>query len=183
MKSSNTFSLRQIQNGAALVISLLLLLVMTILAISMSTTTRLQERMAGNMLDVSMANWSSESGLRGAEDQLAATGGAPSICNTPGSCLVLQKGYFDAVNFAATNDAWWAANGTEYGTPGQDLSGVVADPKYVIEYAGDDKELHSGLTIGHGVEKRRSFYQITSASHGKTPVANSVTQSIYALVN
>lgn len=55
------------QRGAVLVVSLLLLLVMTVLALGASQTTRLQERMSANMRDRDLAFESSEAGLRNGE--------------------------------------------------------------------------------------------------------------------
>ena len=55
------------QRGAVLVVSLLLLLVMTVLALGASQTTRLQERMSAGMRDRDLAFESSEAGLRTGE--------------------------------------------------------------------------------------------------------------------
>ena len=70
------------QRGAALVVSLLLLLVLTILAIGASQTTRLQERMAGNMRDIDRACQGSEAGLRDAEEYIATTPALPTCLDS-----------------------------------------------------------------------------------------------------
>ncbi|HEY5758074.1 MAG TPA: PilX N-terminal domain-containing pilus assembly protein, partial [Steroidobacter sp.] len=51
------------QHGAALVISLLLLLIMTLLGLGASQSTRLQERMAGNQRDQELALQAAEAAL------------------------------------------------------------------------------------------------------------------------
>lgn len=67
----------QRQQGAVLIVSLLLLLIMTLLGVSAMQTTTLQERMAGNTRDRAVALQASEYALRDAEvfiDGLANTG-------------------------------------------------------------------------------------------------------------
>lgn len=169
------------QRGAALVVSLLLLLVMTILALSMSQTTRLQERMAGSSRDAKLAFQSAESGLRGAENYLKGLTERPITCNDPKSCVVVEQGTFDAVDLTRQTEAWWDANGQEFGTAStNELPNVEADPKYVIEYYGDSKS--GKLTIGHGVERRKVFYKATARSHGNTDTSESVNESVFAVI-
>lgn len=54
---------RKAQGGMALIVSLLLLLILTVLAISMATTSTLQERIAGNAQQQNIAFQAAESGL------------------------------------------------------------------------------------------------------------------------
>lgn len=56
------------ETGSALIVSLLLLLVLTILGLTGMQSTTMQERMAGNMLDRGMAFQASEAMLREAEN-------------------------------------------------------------------------------------------------------------------
>lgn len=58
------------QNGAVLVISLLLLLVLTIMAVSSTRSTVLEERMTGNYQDASIALQAAEAALRAGEQFL-----------------------------------------------------------------------------------------------------------------
>src|SRR5262245_18937624 len=77
-----TFSSRATQGGAVLVVSLLLLLVMTVLALGASQATRMQERMAGNARDYDLAFQSAESGLRTCERLI----NAPTLTSAPFPC-------------------------------------------------------------------------------------------------
>jgi len=52
------------QDGMALIVSLLLLLILTVLAISMASTSTLQQRISGNAQQQNIAFQASESGLR-----------------------------------------------------------------------------------------------------------------------
>ncbi|MEM9404230.1 MAG: PilX N-terminal domain-containing pilus assembly protein [Pseudomonadota bacterium] len=68
MRRNNTHrALRQKQRGAVFIVSLVILLVVTMLAISSMQSTALEERMAGNTNDRNLAFQSTESALREAE--------------------------------------------------------------------------------------------------------------------
>lgn len=67
MKNAINLHLPAQQQGAALVISLIMLLLMTILAISSMTNTATQERMAGNNIDKQKAFQAAEAALRDGE--------------------------------------------------------------------------------------------------------------------
>jgi len=54
----------QRQTGAALIVSLVLLLIMTVLGVTAMRTTTLQERMAGNLRDNNLAFQDAEAALR-----------------------------------------------------------------------------------------------------------------------
>ena len=55
--------LRKSQNGAVLVVALILLLVLTILGVSTMTTTSMEERMAANAQEMSRAMQAADSGI------------------------------------------------------------------------------------------------------------------------
>lgn len=76
------------QRGAVLVVSMLLLLVMTVLALGASQTTRLQERMSANMRDRDLAFESSEAGLRNGERIIDSQTVAPSPCTADRKSVV-----------------------------------------------------------------------------------------------
>ena len=58
------------QAGVVLVVSLIILLLLTIIGLSAMQTTALEEKMAGNLRDKSLAFQAAESALRAAEDSL-----------------------------------------------------------------------------------------------------------------
>ncbi len=55
------------QRGVVLVVALIFLLLITVLAISASGTSLLQEKLVGGLRNSQLAEWSAESALRGAE--------------------------------------------------------------------------------------------------------------------
>jgi type IV pilus assembly protein PilX len=158
---------------------MLLLLVMTILALSMSQTTRMQERMAGSSRDTSIAFQAADSALRGAQDYLVGLSDRPIPCDDPKDCTVMSVGHFDTIDLSRQSEQWWIDNGKEYGSSSKDIANVADDPKYVIEYYGDTKG--KKLTIGRGAEERKVFYKATAHAYGGSKVSEVVTESVYAL--
>jgi type IV pilus assembly protein PilX len=175
----NTVHAPQQQRGAALIVSMLLLLVLTILAIGASQTTRLEERMAGNARDIDMAFQASEAGLRSAEKYLAVTPSLPTCVNPASStCYVLQQGHFATTDLARQTDAWWRTNGKAFGTAvTQEVTGVTEEPRYVIE---EFQMVSFSLTVGHGVQPGKTYYKSTAWSPGATDTSHAVVESVFA---
>jgi len=167
------------QGGAVLVISMLLLLVLTILALGASQSTRLEERMAGNARDVDLAFQSAEAGLRAAEKYIATTPALPTCADpTSASCHVLQQGHFATTDLARRDKDWWNANAKPYGAPGaHEIVGVTEDPRYVIE---EFQTVTFSLTVGHGAPPGKTYYKSTAWSPGATETANAVVESVFS---
>jgi len=77
----------QAQRGISLLVVLVLLLIMTLLGLAILRGTMLEERMAGNMFERSLAFQAAESALREGELVASAAPVAPSAgCNAAGVC-------------------------------------------------------------------------------------------------
>lgn len=177
------------QRGAVLVVSLLLLLVMTVLALGASQATRMQERMAGNARDYDLAFQSAESALRTGERLLddPALSTAPFPCSS-GRCRVFELNVLPA-DAAYRPVSWWDANAWAYAsdntwnaTPGTGISGGTGfahrDPQFVIE---EVEEVTDSLTVApSGPPPSRIYYRITSAADGGTDTARVVLQSTFS---
>jgi type IV pilus assembly protein PilX len=174
------------QSGTALITSLLLLLVMTVLGVVMMRTSVMQERMAGNTRDLNMALQGGEAGLRYGEAVLDALAAQPDP-STAVPCVVvcatnvLPVAVYDPAQFDWLN----SNNSTKYGQGGvvATLTGAAGtgklnvEPRYTIEYAGfipDNKELPPTSTDG------RDVYQVTSRSTGASGLTNTVVRSTFA---
>jgi type IV pilus assembly protein PilX len=167
------------ERGAVLIISLLLLLVMTILAISISQTSTLEERMAGNSRDQEMAFQAAESGLRAGESALRAAAGTINTCANLANCKSTPMHNYSAFDLSSQSQSWWNTNGIDYGTAAQDLTYVKEDPRYVITERGEYSDSY-GIGSAGGGSATYIFYEVTSHSRGGTASAEAVTQSIYA---
>jgi len=168
-----------------LVISMLLLLVMTVLALSASQSTRMEERMAGNQRDYDLVFQSAEAGLRAGErvvDDPALTS-APYPCSSA-PCTVFQLGTTTATytyqDQAYQARSWWTTNAHDNDTS-QKIGGTGlanADPQYYVEQL---EEVTDTLTIPPtGPAPSRMFYRITSRAEGGTQTAQVVLQSTFA---
>jgi type IV pilus assembly protein PilX len=182
------------QRGTALVTSLLLLLILTVVGITAMQVTRMQERMAGNTRDLNLAFQGAEAALRNGEDMIAAQAFAPAP--SAGVCTAAPCKFWDAnasavANPETRNDTWWTggtsppvpieyeASGNHTATPTVDMDGLAHDPSFVVEYL---TEVADPLSVGSGdgPPSSRFFYQVTAASPGATANATTVLQSTYA---
>jgi len=176
------------QSGTALITSLLLLLVLTVLGIIMMRTSVMQERMAGNTRDLNMALQGGEAGLRYGEAVLAALPSSPTPIPSPAApCTVVCD--IGVVPMAITDPAqfdWTSvSNATQYGQGGiaGSLSGAAGsgklkeEPRYTLEYAGFIPDNAEGpQTWADG----RVVFQVTSRSTGGSGMTNTVVRSTYA---
>ena len=164
------------QRGAILIVSLILLLVMTILALTVAQTSRVQERMAGNIRDSDLSFQAAEAGLRDAENFLWRQTAQPITCGTA-PCDVYQEDSFDATDLRVQDESWWDENGKEYGVADtHEVTGVQRDPRYVIEELGFTP---FSLTVGKGVPSGRTFYRNTAHAFGGTKTAQTVVEDTF----
>lgn len=163
------------QRGAALVIALIMLLVMTVLGLTAMQVTRMEERMAGNSRDVNLAFQGAEAGLRDSEARIAAMTTRPLPCSSA-PCQVWVGGQWPS-DLRDELVAWWTTNGTEYGVAGtREVTEVTRDPIVVTESLGFVRD---SLSIGHGPPEGRDFYKITANSSGASNTATAVLESTY----
>lgn len=167
-------SRRQDQRGAALVVSLLLLLVMTLLALGASHSTQLQERMAGNQRDVEVALQGAEAGLRAAEELLAPTKTVTTCAaaaTDPESCDAYEE-------LPAKMADWWDDWAHTYEP---NLGQLADEPQFVIEHVAESPD---SLSVGGSyLNMVRDFHRVTARSSGMTSTARVVVQSTHARIS
>lgn len=165
-----------------MVVSLLLLLIMTVLALGASQATRMQERMAGNARDHDLALQSAEAGLRAGERLIAAMGAAPTPCSS-GHCQVYELGVPDSASPTALPfraNSWWATSAWPYDTTNLIQGAAMAkqDPDYLIEQL---EEVPDSLSVPPtGPPPSRMHYRITSRGVGGTDASAVVIQSTWS---
>jgi type IV pilus assembly protein PilX len=161
---------RHTQRGAVLVVALIFLLLLTILAMSASGRSLLQERMAGGLRNAQLAEISADTALRGAEWTLWTS--TSKLTSTPLLCGsgVLSGGCYryDPANAAVYGNAGtvtkfrtspiWISTGAQthrgpgnsvnYTAPssGYETSRLANNPVYLIEDMG--VELPPGVSGG-----------------------------------
>lgn len=137
MRSQTPHSLQQ--RGAALITSLIILLVLTVLGVSAMSTSSLEELMAGNLRDQNLSFQAAEAALQDGERYIESWGGTPPAATSSGT----NSGVYSTDNFgmyedtAFTTSVWNNAVATTYGTDTgiaiSDLGDVQALPMYIIE--------------------------------------------------
>lgn len=172
------------QRGAALAISLVFLLLLTIIGITATTSSSLEEKMSGNTRDLAASNMLAESGLRAANAWLitTATNGVrpDETTSTPGATEIWELGAAGGGDLAGQTSSWWMTDGVEYGVAGTkefvspDSSVFFQaneDPRYVIEgYGFLSDDIAAGSTSG------RDFYRNSSYGTGLTGNAQTLLQ-------
>ncbi|MGB1579957.1 MAG: pilus assembly PilX family protein [Nevskiales bacterium] len=157
------------ENGAALVVSLLFLLVLTIIGIASVSTTTLQERMANNTREQNLAFQAAESALRDGEAWLFSqkgTGQAPLQITTCSSNCGTAVGVWSAATtqLSSINSAsfdWWQNNGRQHGSDlaGNDNRALNANlhaqqPRYIVQrIQGTFGAAQGSLGIGSGPQQ------------------------------
>jgi type IV pilus assembly protein PilX len=164
------------QNGATLVVAMLLLLVLTVLGLTTMNMSRLEERMAGNSRDLNLAFQGAEAGLRDAEERIKTWNSSPTTCSAA-PCGLWQISTLP-VDLRDQTLAWWTTNAAEYGVAGsKEITEVTRDPMVVIEelaFVGDTVSINPS-----GPPPGRQFYRITANSAGASDTAEVVLESTF----
>jgi len=160
------------ENGSVLIVSLIMLLLLTLVAVAGMQGTILQERMTGNLRDRDLAFQAAEAALREAE---------AFIRNNPTPTTIYDNtnGLYQ-VNAANTPD--WSTRNTSAGngarTYGGNFPGVAAQPIYYIE------EISSVQPAGTETEAGTAappppFFRITALGTGGSASTQVVLTSVY----
>ena len=166
------------QRGAILVTSLLILLILTVIGITAMQVTRMQERMAGNSRDTSLAFQGSEAALRDAELQLFGYVIEPVKCIDPSEACATVYERNTMASMADNSADWWDDTASEYGEDGEDEltdEGLREDPRFAIEELA-----HVRNCLVANECDRRTVYQVTARSTGGSGEASVVLQTTYA---
>lgn len=161
------------EQGSALVIALVMLLVLTMMALAGMQTTSLQEKMAGNMRDKGLALQAAEAALREGEAFLQAAV-LPSFYGTDGLYQPLNP----ASNYMplwATID--WASDSVSWEYEGQ-IKGVAVQPRYIIEELPPVPESGGSLAPDDPIPDA-GLYRVTARAVGGTDTAVVILQTIY----
>lgn len=169
-------STRHRQQGMALFISLILLLLMTMIGVTAMQTTTLQERMAGGTRDVNLAFQAAEAALREGEALLQAAT-LPTFDGTNGLYeFVPQEGDDQTViPIYLTSDFDWASKGRRYEGS---LDEVGDLPRYVIEELPPVPLPGSSLAADEALQDT-GIYRITARATGGTTDTVVMLQSTF----
>ncbi len=156
------------QQGAVLVISLIILVILTILGISAMQTTSLEERMAGNMRDRNIAFQAAEATLREGENYLQS--------------VVLP--HFDGTNGLYQPDStlwktidWTSASAVR--TYSVTIDQVAAQPTYYLEELPASISPGESLVVGFAPPAPSGNYRVTAHGVGISDSSAVILQSTF----
>jgi len=197
------------QRGAVLFVALVFLLLLTLLGLTASSTSILQERMTGGMRNAQLAMMGSESALRGGEVDLwtaaarssfASGGLALPPCGHSGvqPCVYQRtNGISDlrAVKFraskqwlSASNDGAATYSSTVSGLTGGDATASLASqPRYLIEDLGLDTGASGPGNMGGAIlsepgaegAPKVHLFRVTGRSQGGTSTLLRASESVF----
>jgi type IV pilus assembly protein PilX len=163
-----------VQSGAALITSLLMLLVMTLIGVTAMQITNLEEKMAGNLRDRNLAFQSAETALRAGERCVSAANGLQD-------CVTGLYSQDDYNRDGAASDplplldlSLWSSSGVMvYG--GANLAAVSASPRYVVE---EMPFLCAPVSL-ELAPVERCYFRVTGRGLGGTTSAEVILQSVH----
>lgn len=195
------------QRGAVLVIALIFLLLLTILALSASGRSLLQERMAGGLRNAQQAELSAQTALRGAEWKLwTSTSNITEHLNCGSGvftdCYIHDPAH-PIANVVDFRDAqgWVTAGSTQYKghagatdytafTGTDEIGDLAKNPRYIIEDLGVELPpgvsggMHESGATGAGgtgyASTSRHVYRITARATGGSENTVRVLESTFA---
>lgn len=145
------------QSGSALIVSLILLVLLTIIGVSAMQTTTMQEAMSGNTKEQHRSFHAAELGLRRAEEAASGT----ANCGSNFVASVLDTSEADFTNLPATGDELAARFHSDFCGP------MTRE----LTYSGD------GASSDRGGQKQIMMQYYTVVSVGEVP-GNSRTQLV-----
>ncbi|MHB8785499.1 MAG: pilus assembly PilX family protein [Thauera sp.] len=137
--------------GIALVTGLILLIVVTLIGLSGARNSTLQERLASNTLDRSLAFHAAEAALRAAEAAISADSSIGQACTPPAQACTVVNAFQDGTN-------WTSVAGTF-----KVNSSVATTPQYHIQNLGPGG---GSSNLGAGQSANTAQYGGTGGSGG-----------------
>lgn len=164
----------QSQRGMALIVTLVLMLIMTIVATASMQITTMQERIAGNTRDAVTAFQAAEAAVRKAEDVLegasvgAFTGsnGRYEICSATDTRTSCQK------------PAWSDRASSGWVTVSDSIAYVAKQPEFIIERYTSITDPSASLDADTP-QSTYEFYRVTARGYGISDKSIAVLQSTY----
>ena len=165
------------QYGAALAISLMILLAMTIIGLAAIRSVTLEDKMANNARNFNIAFQSAELGLRLGERHLQSFSGKPEPGDSP---ILLGKDKFYELSDPAsyTNDQSWTGSHVKTDIQLPESAKPTAYSIEVGSYARDT--LNIGQQQDLADQNYRAFYRILAQGVGASETAKARLASTYA---
>ncbi len=166
------------QNGVALVISLLVLLVMTMIGLAAMRTTMLEEKMAGNMQDKMLSFQAAEAALRAGENALTdpAMDATEMLACVNGNVFDGIDCYVLTDNITPAGAVWTVVNPAEYDEVGNQVL-----PQFYIEHV-ETRTWGPGCAALGGagcIQPEIQYFRVTGRGIGGSADAVTVLRSYF----
>ncbi|MEH6824819.1 MAG: PilX N-terminal domain-containing pilus assembly protein [Motiliproteus sp.] len=170
---------KQHQQGIALIICMIVLVVLTISGLSSIRDTSMEERMAGNMKNRNLAFQAAESALREGEEFLNSAVVLPDFDGTGGLYSQFSSGAVTSMSSSWADPSAVRTFGgdSDLSTYNLSLPEVVAAPVYIIERM-DSLAPTSSVEAGQA-QDTVIYYRITTRAVGSTDTARVILQTVY----
>lgn len=165
------------QNGAVLFVGLMMLLVMSLIAITSMQSTNLEERMAGNTRDSMVAFQASEAGLKAGETLVDSGTLTLAMFDNDGSDGLYDNTYdmiWDAINWTNGDSLLYTA----FNKP----INIETEPRFVVQHIAETQVAPKVQLENYGegeASKTVQLFRITSRGTGGSDSTAVVLQSVY----
>ena len=173
------------QQGVALIMALVFLVILTIMGLAAMGTTSLEEKMAGNAKDRNLAFQAAETGLLAGENWINAQINKPTF-PTVSAGLYLPTApctpvWADAcLTWSGTSNLVVYPN-TPTATASGGLTKINTQPKYIIEDLGEVPEKGGSKVLPTNYKgKGNTIVRTTARGTGGTDAAQAMVQSTYS---
>ncbi len=160
------------QQGAVLIVSLIFLIVMTLIGLSSMQSTIVEEKMAGNMRDQSIAFQAAETALRAGELYL----GTPILPVFNGT-----NGFYQPASGNTGLVIWetvdWSDPNQVITVSNLDIAGTIQNPVYILEELAEVSDSTGSLEAA--LPKISAFYRVTAQGFGNSTSSKVTLQSVY----
>lgn len=163
------------EQGIAIVMAIIFLLVLTILCISTTNTSFLAEKMSQNMKDMTTAFEAAESALSDGEQWLKSQATSPSVvssCTSTPCNVVWQSSVLPTLS--AQTNSWWQTNGQLYSAT---IANAASQPRFIVELLGFTTTDLSPTALASGTGQY--YFRVTARGVGRSNNSVVNLQSIY----
>lgn len=178
-------SVRKAQQGVALVVALLLLILVALVGLAAIRGTIIQQRMASNTYDRELAFQSAEAALRVGATNITNNTTTSSFMNCGPGGLICQANPFNDPNVGTSNISTVTA--AQY----QGTSEAM-EPQFVIQYIGSWVSASQGTGFGQSANSDQygaqggsvstPYYRITARSGDPAQVGNRAVVTLQAVI-
>jgi type IV pilus assembly protein PilX len=162
------------QQGAVLITSLIVLLLLTIIGVSSMRSSIMEEKMAQNTRNHLVAFEAAESALRDADQWISDLNAEPATCSSMTNCDVYARGAVTELDELGTQPRdWWTDpdNAREFS---QDITEANNDPRFVMEMRAF---VPDSLVNGYEPNTGKLFFRVTASGTGTSDAAHAVVES------